>query len=244
MAGTMRALAVALAVLLSVSGLGRAHASGQSGSGSGSGGDSQSSKDSNSSNGSKDSSNTSEGTSDNSHASSKDSSGSSKESDASTQNSPKNSSEWSTKHSSDWSTKTREGHIFTVALLVVSVGATVVGVLVAKSGKSNDQQRAAALAETMRRHHPLLTHDIATASGVALDAWGHDLRLTAAERRRLARSLEGSVEQGELLEALDGKIDEARARKFGAAFLRVAERALGAARTKVIVARAVRETSG
>jgi hypothetical protein len=231
----MRALAIALAVLSTVGGLPLARASGQSGSGSGSGGDSASSKDSNSSNGSNESSNSSKGTSDDSRASSK-------SSDNSTQNSPKNSSDYTTRHSSDWTTHSRDGHVFSVVMLVVSVGATVVGVLVAKgSGRQSQQQAATALADTMRRQHPLLTHDVATARGPVLDAWAHDLRLTDAERRRLIQALEGSAEQGQLLEALDGRIDEGHARRFGAAFLRLTQRAVGPARTRGIVERALRE---
>ena len=48
--------------------------------------------------------------------------------------------------------------------------------------------------------------------------------------------------QGQLLDALDGTIDEARARRFGAAFVSLAERALGKARTRRLVERAVRAT--
>jgi hypothetical protein len=90
----------------------------------------------------------------------------------------------------------------------------------------------------MRRQHALLTHDVATGDGPVLAAWGRDLRLTAEERRRLRRELEGSAEQGQLLDALDGSIDEAGAGRFAAAFLRVTERALGKARTGALVARA------
>jgi hypothetical protein len=127
-------------------------------------------------------------------------------------------------------------------MLVVSVGATVVGVMAAKSSARQSQpQAAAALADTMRRQHPLLTHDVATARGPVLDAWAHDLRLTDAERRRLVQALEGSAEQGQLLDALDGRIDEAHARRFGAAFLRLTQRAIGPARTRVLVERAMRE---
>jgi hypothetical protein len=124
-------------------------------------------------------------------------------------------------------------------MLVVSVGATVVGVIVAKGSQKQNPQAVATLAETMRRQHPLLTHDLATARGPVLDAWAHDLRLTAAERRRLAQVLEGSAEQGQLLDALDGRIDEARARRFGAAFLLLTQRAVGQARARLIVERAV-----
>jgi hypothetical protein len=246
MAGAMRAfdprrfassiLALVLSTAVALAGAERAFASGQGSSGSGSGGDSSNSKDSNSSNGSKDSSNASGDSSDNSR-------GSSKDSNESTQHSPENTSEYTTHHSSDWTTKTRDGHVFLVAVVLVSVGATAVGVALGNATqRKNQQQIAAALAETMRRQHPLLTHDLATGKGPVLDAWAHDLRLDAVERRRLAAALEGSAEQGLLLGALDGPIDDARARRFGAAFLRLTERALGKARTRGLVERALRAT--
>lgn len=233
-------LIVLLASLLATtSGVPRARASGESGGGSSSSsGDSSNSKGSNFSNGSNDSSNSSKGTSDNSQASSKDSNNS-------TQNSPQNSSDYTTRHSSDWSTKSRDGHIFSIVLLVVSIGAVAVGVglTVAKDARRASRQEAEReLAAFMRRQHPLLTHDVATGRGAVLAAWSHDLGLDARERALLARALDGSREQGALLEALDGKIDEARARRFAGAFFTVTARALGPARTKALVERAARAT--
>jgi glycine/D-amino acid oxidase-like deaminating enzyme len=92
----------------------------------------------------------------------------------------------------------------------------------------------------MRRQHPLLTHDVIMAEGPIIAAWAHDLHLSADEQARLRVALEGSREQGALLEALDGQIDPARARRFAAAFIRVTEHAVGVARMKALVERAVR----
>jgi len=78
--------------------------------------------------------------------------------------------------------------------------------------------------------------------GPVLAAWSRDLRLSNQERQLLRRALDGSAEQGALLEALDGPIDETRARRFAAAFLRVTERALGKARTGALVTRATNAT--
>jgi hypothetical protein len=235
-------LTILVAVSVAASGARPAHASGQSSGGgsSSSSSDSSNSKESNSSNGSKDSSNSSKGTSDNSQASSK-------SSNDSTQNSPKRSSDYSTQHttkdSSEWSTKTRQGNVVSIAIVVVSVGATVLGVKMRNDAQVASQRQAErALAEFMRRQHPLLTHDVVTGRGVVLAAWSHDLGLDAVERARLERALDGSVEQGALLEALDGSIDEARARRFAGAFVRLTARALGSARAGALVKRAVRAT--
>jgi hypothetical protein len=230
-------LTLGLSTLLVSAGTRPAQASGQSNSGSTSGStssDSSNSKDSNSSNGSNDSSKSSGDSSHNSQ-------GSSKDSNNSTQNSPKSSSDWSTNSSSDWSTHSHGAHVFSIALVVVAVGATVVGVMATNASQRQQRQQATtALAAFMRRQHPLLTHDVAMADGPVLAAWAHDLRLASSERARLRGALEGSSEQGVLLEALAGPIDEAGARRFATAYLRVAERALGAARTKALIERAVR----
>lgn len=218
------AVAVVLAGLAATQGVSRSWASGQSNSGSSSG--DSSSKDSNSSNGSNDSSHSS-------HESSKDS-------DNSTQNSPKNSSDWTTKSSSDWTTHSHGAHVFSIVFAVVAVGATVVGYLAANATSSAHQDHAAtALAEFMRRQHALLTHDVAMAEGPVLAAWIHDLHLRPDEAARLRRAIEGSREQGALLAALNGPIDAARARQFAAAFMRATTRALGAARTKALVGQVV-----
>jgi hypothetical protein len=133
--------------------------------------------------------------------------------------------------------------VFSIALAVVVVGASVVGsVALSGSRRANQQRAVAALAAFMRRQHALLTHDVATAEGPVLAAWAYDLGLGAEERRRLSQALEGSAEQGLLLDALDGAIDEARARRFAAAFLRTTERAIGRARLDALVARAARST--
>ncbi|HEY2732040.1 MAG TPA: hypothetical protein VGK52_18990 [Polyangia bacterium] len=226
-------LTLVLSTVLVSAGARPAQASGQSNSGSTSS-DSSNSKDSNSSNGSNDSSKSSGDSSHNSQ-------GSSKDSNNSTQNSPKSSSDWSTNSSSDWSTHSHGAHVFSIALVVVAVGATVVGVMATNATQRQQRQQATtALAAFMRRQHPLLTHDVAMADGPVLAAWAHDLRLAPADRARLRGALEGSSEQGVLLEALAGPIDEAGARRFATAYLRVAERALGAARTRALIERAVR----
>jgi hypothetical protein len=204
--------------------------SGTSSNSSGSSGGSDSSK------GSNDSSNSSEGSSGQSR-------GTSKDSNNSTQNSPKNTSDYTTKGSSDWSTNSRGAHVFSIALAVVAVGATVVGVIVAKRGNAQPKQVATAeLAGFMRRQHPLLTHDVTLAEGPVFDAWAHDLQLTRRERALVRHALEGSAEQTALLEALDGPIDERRAERFAGAYLKVPLRALGRARTQALVTRAVLAT--
>jgi len=194
-----------------------------------------------SSSGSSNSSDSSKGSGDSSNSSndsSKSSNDSSKSSNNSTQNSPKNSSDWTTQHSSDWTTHDQGAHVLSIALIVVAVGATVLGVVLTDQSHRGPPQTVA-LAGFMRRQHALLLHDVSTADGPVLDAWAHDLRLTAAERGRLRRALEGSAEQGALIEALDGTIDERQAERFGAAFLRVTDRAVGKSRTRALVARAV-----
>jgi hypothetical protein len=223
-------IAILLALALIVGRVGAAEASGQGQSSSGSSNSSDSSK------GSGDSSNTS-------NDSSKNSGDSSKDSNNSTQNSPKNSSDWTTKNSSDWTTHSRGAHVFSIALVVVAIGAVVLGVVLTDRSH-NRPPPTMALAGFMRRQHALLLHDVSTAEGPVLDAWAHDLRLTAAERGRLRRALEGSAEQGALIEALDGPIDERHAERFGAAFLRVTDRALGRARTNALVARAIEAGRG
>ena len=190
---------------------------------------SSNSSDSNSSNGSKDSSNSSKDSSNNSQ-------GSSKNSNNSTQNSPKNTSDWSTKGTSDWSTNSHGAHVFSIALAIVVVGGASVATTAVKHSQPDAQRQAAvALAAYLRQQHALLTHDVALASGPVLDAWIHDLKLTAADGRRFAETLDGSAEQGALLEALDGRIDEGRAQRFAAVFMRVTERTLGPARTRALV---------
>ncbi|HLK90858.1 MAG TPA: hypothetical protein VKZ18_13255 [Polyangia bacterium] len=197
---------------------------------------SSSNSNSDSSNGSGDSSKSSKGSSD-------DSQGSSHDSHNSTQNSPQNTSDYTTNGSSDWTTHSHGAHVFSIALAVVLVGATAVGIGV--SSKSNHQQQAKlALAAFMRRQHGLLTHDVTMAEGPLLAAWSHDLKLSAGDQRRLERALDGSAEQGALLEALDGPIDERHAERFAGAFVGLAARALGPARAQVMVGRAALLTAG
>ncbi len=193
------------------------------------------SSNSGSSNGSGDSSNSSKSSSDNSH-------GSSKDSGNSTQNSPKNSTDYTSNSSSDWTTNSHGAHVFSIALAVVLVGATVVGIAV--SSKSHQQQQArVALAAFMRHQHGLLTHDVTMAEGPLLGAWSHDLKLSATDAERLRRALDGSPEQGALLSALDGPIDERRADRFAGAFMKLAARALGRDRAQSMV-RATRLACG
>lgn len=222
-----RLLVAALAGTLLVSRPPAVRASGDQNSKSGS----SNSSDSNSSKGSGDSSNSSKSSSD-------DSQGSSKNSNNSTQNSPKNSSDWSTNGTSDWSTHSHGAHVFSIALAVVVVGASVVASTGVKQSQHDQQRQAAiALAAYMRQQHALLTHDVALASGPVLDAWTHDLRLSAGDRRRFQDVLDGSAEQSALLETLDGSIDERRAQRFAAVFMRVTTRALGPVRTRALVTR-------
>jgi hypothetical protein len=203
------------------------HASDQQNSKSGS----SNSSDSNSSNGSKDSSNSSKDSSNNSQ-------GSSKNSNNSTQNSPKNTSDWTTNGTSDWSTHSHGAHVFSIALAIVVVGGASAATTSLKQSQPEAQRQAAlALAAYLRQQHALLTHDVALASGPVLDSWTHDLKLTAADQRRFAETLDGSPEQGALLEALDGPIDERRAQRFATVFMRVTERTLGPMRTRALVTR-------
>jgi hypothetical protein len=229
--GTTIVVAVLLAALLPVR---PAVGSGQSSSGSSNGSDS--------SKGSGDSSNSSNDSSKTSGDSSHSSGDSSKDSDNSTQNSPKNSSDYTTEHttkgSSDWTTHSHGAHMFSTVMVVVAVGATVLGIALTDHGRSGPPP-ATALAGFMRRQHAMLLHDVSTGDGPVLDAWAHDLRLTAIEKRRLRGALDGSEEQDTLIDALDGTIDEAHAQRFGAAFVRVTDRALGRSRTRALVARAI-----
>ena len=214
---------IALVILLVGAPLRPASASGQGQSSSGSSNGSDSSK------GSGDSSNSSNDSSKSSNDSSHSSNDSSKDSDNSTQNSPKNSSDYTTEHttkgSSDWTTHSHGAHILGGAG-GRRVGATALGIVMTDRSHGGPPP-AAALAGFMRRQHAMLLHDVSTGDGPVLDAWAHDLRFTVAEKRRLRRALDGSEEQGALIEALDGTIDEAHAERFGAAFVRVTDRALG-----------------
>src|SRR6185437_15291940 len=75
---------------------------------------------------------------DSSKSSSNSSGDSSKDSNNSTQNSPKNSSDYTSNSSSHWTTNSHGAHIFSIALAVVLVGATAIGIGV--STRSHQQQ--------------------------------------------------------------------------------------------------------
>jgi uncharacterized protein HemX len=163
--------------------------------------------------------------------SSKNSGASSERSGQSTENSPKN----STKGTSDESTNSRGGRAISIGLLVLVVGGLVVGgVLTTRSTSQQDQQRTQALVRFLQRNHALVVRDVATGEGPLLASWERSLGLASGERERLGRTLAGSPEQTELLQALDGRIDEDRARRFAAGFTRVARRSLGESRLKEI----------
>src|SRR4051812_41508070 len=151
------ATAIALVLLLVGAPLRPASASGQGQSSSGSSNGSDSSK------GSGDSSNSSNDSSKSSEDWSHSSDGSSKDSDNSTQNSPKNSSDYTTDHttkgSTDWTTHSHGAHVFSVVMVVVAVGATVLGIALTDRSRSGPPP-AAALAGFMRRQHAMLLHDV------------------------------------------------------------------------------------
>jgi hypothetical protein len=131
-------------------------------------------------------------------------------------------------------------HDFSVASAAVAIGAVSVGLALPHDSRNNNQQQAAAaLAGFMRREHAPLTRDVALASGPVLDAWADDLGLGRKERAAWRQTLEGSLEQGNLLEALDGQIDDAQARRFAGAFVRVTNRALGTKRSAALIERAM-----
>jgi hypothetical protein len=127
---------------------------------------------------------------------------------------------------------------------VVLLGAGVVGTVALKGTNANQQRNAVAVAAFIRQNHGLLTHDMAMAGGPMLDTWSRQLDLSATERQRLAVTMEGSAEQGDLMRALDGPIDEASARRFSAAFFRVSTRALGPTRMGKLVVRAAGSDNG
>jgi hypothetical protein len=203
-----------LAATLAVAGPGTIHASGNSKSG-GNSSDSKGSNDSSKSSGD----------------SSKSSGASSERSGQSTENSPRD----STKGTSDESTKSKGGQAISVALVIVVVGGAIVGgVLTTRATAQPDPRHTQALVRFLRRNHALVTRDVLVGEGPVLASWAQGLGLDPAERERLGRTLAGSPEQAALLHALDGPIDEARARQFAASFTRLARRALGEARVRAI----------
>jgi hypothetical protein len=170
--------------------------------------------------------------------SSKNSTDSSNRSENSTESSPKDSSEGS----SDGSSKRKGAVLISVALLLVAVGATTVG-LVRTSGalaQADEQQKMRQLARFLQRHHALVARDVVMGEGPLLSAWGRALGLRVGERELLSRCLDGSPEQAELLAALDGSIDEGRARRFAVGFTRLGQRALGDQRFRAIALAALR----
>jgi hypothetical protein len=177
--------------------------------------------------------NSSKGSGDSSKSSgdsSKNSGDSSDRSGHSTENSPKDSS----KGSSDESSNSRGGQAISIALVVLVVGSVVVGGILTTRATNQDRQRTQALAKFLQRNHALVVRDIATGEGPLLASWERALGLAAGERERFGRALAGSPEQTELLQSLDGRIDEGRARRFAASFTRVAQRSLGRSRVEEI----------
>jgi hypothetical protein len=157
-------------------------------------------------------------------------------------NRSENSTESSPQDSSDGSSKRKGAVLISVALLLVAVGATTVG-LVRTSGalaQADEQQKMRQLARFLQRHHALVARDVVMAEGPLLSAWGRALGLGAGEREQLSRCLDGSREQAELLGALDGRIDEGRARRFAVGFARLGQRALGDRRLRAIALAALR----
>jgi hypothetical protein len=174
--------------------------------------------------------------------SSKNSTDSSNRSENSTENSPKDSTEESSDGTSDSSDKRKGAVIISVALLLVALGATTIGLLRASGAlaQADEQQKMRQLARFLQRHHPLVARDVVMGEGPLLSAWGRALGLGAGERDRLSRLLDGSAEQAELLAALDGRIDEGRARRFAVGFTRLGQRALGDQRMRAIAIAALR----
>jgi hypothetical protein len=158
--------------------------------------------------------------------SSKNSNGSSDRSGHATENSPRESS----RGSSDESTNSNGGHAISIALVVLVVGGLVLGGVLTTRATGQDRQRTQALAKFLQRNHALVVRDVALGEGPLLASWERSLGLAPGERERLGRALAGSPEQTELLQALDGRIDEGRARRFAASFTRVARRSLGPSR--------------
>jgi hypothetical protein len=121
--------------------------------------------------------------------------------------------------------------IVSVALLVLAVGASVVGVVRALAA-AEEGPKLKMLARFLQRNHALVARDVVMGEGPLLRSWTRTLGLSAAERERLGQALLGSAEQAQLLAALNGPIDEARARRFAAGFAQLGRRALGPARLR------------
>lgn len=186
-----------------------------------------------SSDGSKGSNDSSRTSGDSSKRSGESSQGSGQRSEDSSERSPSESIRWTTRESSE----SKGGTAVSGALLIMVVGGSVVGGILSSRGSSKrqEQQEARALARFLQRHHALIARDVVLGEGPLLAAWGNSLGLTAAERERLGLALDGSTEQTELLQALNGNIDETRARRFAASFARLSGRTLGRARFAAVV---------
>ena len=76
--------------------------------------------------------------------------------------------------------------------------------------------------------------------GPLLAAWARALGLTAPSGSACPAAWTGSPEQAELLAAIDGRIDEERARRFALGFTQVGRRALGDERLRAIALAAIR----
>jgi hypothetical protein len=186
----------------------------------------------------------SEGSNDSSKSSgdsSQNSADSSKNSDQRSEDSSEDSSKDSTKDSTDESSKSKGTTAVSTGLLLVTVGATAVGVVyISRATWKDDQRRVQALVRFLQRNHPLVTRDVVLGEGPMLDGWARSLGLSTGERARVGRALAGSAEQTALLRALDGRIDEGRARSFAASFTRLHQRALGGERVRAIALAAAR----
>lgn len=167
---------------------------------------------------------------------SKSSGDSSQNSGKGSQDSSENSPKGSSKGSSDESTNSRGGVAVSVALVLVVVGASVVGGIFASKGTTRREVRrqTQALALFLQRNHALVARDVALAEGTLLSSWSKALGLAPPEQERFGAVLDGSVEQTAMLEALDGPMDEVRAQKFATGFARLGQRALGGDRFRAI----------
>jgi hypothetical protein len=190
------------------------------------------SKSNDSSDGSKGSNDSSKSSGDSSKGSGDSSKRSNQNSEDSTRDSPKN----STKGTTDESSNSKGGAAISGGLLVLVVGATVIGVVLSSQATSRrqDQQNLRALVRFLQRNHALVTRDVMMSEGPMLTSWARAMGLSPVERQRLSQALEGSSEQTELLQALDGDIDEPRAQRFAAGFARAGRRAFGEDRLRAI----------
>lgn len=198
--------------------------------------------DGNSSNGSSEASN---GSADASNASgdSSEASGDSSNSSKSSNNSDgssDDSSEDSSQQSSDATSKGDGAKVITIAGAIILAGGLVAAGIGfgATTTRRNEQTLAEKrLEHFLRRHHSAVLRDVALARGPLLEGWTHEWGLTAAERERLLKSLDGSKEQVAMLRSM-GRLDDPKsASRFAADLCAVAERALGETRIRAIKAR-------